>query len=593
MEVKKIVEGMTAQQVAQVIDDNFKAQNKILEEDIAKQNNVIGVSEYKDFSEAEAVNAGDVRKYNGFLYECVEDTTGAFDASKWKKSSFKKEMEEKLSGLTSFSRNRATGLLFGEMEMTISKGNCNFIFNVTASSCFIYHESGYYTTETPINKNFTLGTELSIIYYDNSVKDILRATNINDVPLDAVVLEVFYSYLENVVKVAWSSPFIEKVDFKNYDSHCSFANPNEINELHDLVIGKDEKSTTYEDVPNHSTRSLIFSAKKDSTIRISYESENVTSCVLGVDFTDGTFHYSIASIKSGGYYDYKAEKDVRSIAFYTNSAEAAIITVKAKIIGLYTLVDNNSEKIRELEEKSKSSLPKVMSAKIFQRVGCIGDSYTAGYIKTSKNFSNESEKYAWPHYMEGLTNNKYDNWGVSGSTAKGWVLGAAKLNEVKAEGNKCQAYVIGLMINDRSNASWNNYYTPVGTYEDIGTDADSYYAYYYKLIQEVVSVNSEAFIFCNTCPKWDPTDAYNVAVKDVVRYCKTKGQKVYLCDIADDKYAEYYDNDLFAEDFINGHYSAIGYEYMAECYVHVMSDVINSNIKDFQDVAFIPFDLSE
>ena len=101
MEVKKIVEGMTAPQVAQVIDDNFKAQNAILEEDIAKQNNVIGVSEYKDFSEAEAVNVGDVRKYNGFLYECVEATTGAFDASKWKKSSFKAETEKKLSELGS------------------------------------------------------------------------------------------------------------------------------------------------------------------------------------------------------------------------------------------------------------------------------------------------------------------------------------------------------------------------------------------------------------------------------------------------------------------------------------------------------------
>lgn len=97
MEVKKIVEGMTAVEVAEVIDSNFKNQNKILEEDIVKQNNVIGVSEYKDFSEDEAVNVGDVRKYNGFLYECVEATTGAFDASKWKKSSFKAETEKKLS----------------------------------------------------------------------------------------------------------------------------------------------------------------------------------------------------------------------------------------------------------------------------------------------------------------------------------------------------------------------------------------------------------------------------------------------------------------------------------------------------------------
>ena len=99
MEIKQIVEGMTAQQVAQVIDDNFKAQNKILEDDIKKQNNAIGVSEYKAFSESESVNVGDVRLYDGMLYECVEATSGAWDASKWKKSSFKAETEKKLSEL--------------------------------------------------------------------------------------------------------------------------------------------------------------------------------------------------------------------------------------------------------------------------------------------------------------------------------------------------------------------------------------------------------------------------------------------------------------------------------------------------------------
>ena len=134
MEVKKIVEGMTAPQVAQVIDDNFKNQNKILEEDIATQNSVIGVSEYKDFSEAEAVNVGDVRKYNGFLYECVEATTGAFDASKWKKSSFKAETEKKLSELGSKvgkGYNKAAQIpysfekMYGGMTTNIRSNNFN------------------------------------------------------------------------------------------------------------------------------------------------------------------------------------------------------------------------------------------------------------------------------------------------------------------------------------------------------------------------------------------------------------------------------------------------------------------------------------
>ena len=119
MEVKKIVEGMTAVEVAEVIDSNFKNQNKILEEDIATQNSVIGVSEYKAFSESESVNVGEVRKYDGMLYECVEATSGAWDASKWKKSSFKAETEKKLSelgqelkDLSYYTQKRVKGYIF-------------------------------------------------------------------------------------------------------------------------------------------------------------------------------------------------------------------------------------------------------------------------------------------------------------------------------------------------------------------------------------------------------------------------------------------------------------------------------------------------
>lgn len=105
MEVKKIVEGMTAPEVAKVIDDNFKAQNEILETDIKKQNNVIGVSEYKAFSESETVSVGELRLKDGYLYECIEETTGEWDAAKWKPSSFKKETEKKLSELGSYVSN--------------------------------------------------------------------------------------------------------------------------------------------------------------------------------------------------------------------------------------------------------------------------------------------------------------------------------------------------------------------------------------------------------------------------------------------------------------------------------------------------------
>lgn len=167
MEVKKIVEGMTAVEVAEVIDSNFKNQNKILEEDIAAQNSVIGVSEYKDFSEAEAVNVGDVRKYNGFLYECVEATTGAFDASKWKKSSFKAETEKKLSELGSligYEQVRDINLIANvainrqdsEIYSSIKKGTKIHLFVQDDNNLLVDSNDGYLMAADSTGKEYAL-----------------------------------------------------------------------------------------------------------------------------------------------------------------------------------------------------------------------------------------------------------------------------------------------------------------------------------------------------------------------------------------------------------------------------------------------------
>lgn len=234
-----------------------------------------------------------------------------------------------------------------------------------------------------------------------------------------------------------------------------------------------------------------------------------------------------------------------------------------------------------------------LAAKIFKRVGCIGDSYTEGYIKYGSGDAQHLPAYAWPHYMESLTGNVWTNFGVSGSSSKSWMQGGtySKLSAVQAAGNKCQAYVIGLMLNDSTTSSPN--YVAVGTSADIGTDADSYYAYYYKLIAAVHAVNANAPIFCNTCPQTaSRLTPYNQAVRDIVAYCKQHSMPVYLCDLAGERYftRQYYANPIFTTDSLNSHYSTIGYEMMAECYLRVLSDVVVENVTDFQDVHLIDFD---
>ena len=248
-----------------------------------------------------------------------------------------------------------------------------------------------------------------------------------------------------------------------------------------------------------------------------------------------------------------------------------------------------------ISESAKTYLgaPTPLAAKMFQRVGCIGDSYTAGFIIKGATLANNTyPSYSWPHHMKQLTGHVWDNYGLGGSTAKQWVLGAARLNEVQQSGHKCQAYVVGLMINDIN--AGNPYYTPLGSVADIGTNADTYYAYYYKLVKAIVEVNPNAKIFCNTCPKVGATYRnYNQAVRDIVKHCHdTEGLHVYCCDIAGEKYftEAYYGNQLYTDDYLNGHYSAIGYEFMAECYVKVLSDVVIENLDEMQDIHLVPYD---
>ena len=110
MEVKKIVEGMTAPQVAQVIDENFNALNgeKATVEAVADvQKNVnrsddnTGILSYPVFDDTEPVAVGDVRRYEGLLYRAKEAGAHDWDPEKWERVTLKQLVDEKLSELGS------------------------------------------------------------------------------------------------------------------------------------------------------------------------------------------------------------------------------------------------------------------------------------------------------------------------------------------------------------------------------------------------------------------------------------------------------------------------------------------------------------
>jgi hypothetical protein len=262
---------------------------------------------------------------------------------------------------------------------------------------------------------------------------------------------------------------------------------------------------------------------------------------------------------------------------YDSAKYVVVTTLDSATHGEYLQFFNKS-----YVEKISSVFLNKQTARIFKKVVCVGDSYTAGWHKVAgdSGFSDHPE-YAWPHYISDITGNDWLNCGVSGATSLSWMSNPNGYAKAQSLGVS-QAYVIGLMINDTANV-------PLGTSSDIGDEnPTTYYGGLSKVIRSVASISPNAHIFVNTCPKTGATYSnFNQAVRDVVNaYANT--YKVHLMDLAAHK--DMYNEPSFTGDAINAHYTAIGYEQMANIYCYLLSDYINNHISTFQDVYKIPFD---
>ena len=133
MEVKKIVEGMTAVEVAQVIDENFNGLNdeKATVEAVADvQKNVdlsddnTGILSYPVFDDTESVEVGAVRRYEGLLYRAKVAGAYDWDPEKWERVTLKQLEDEKLSELGSKVDNVAldASISVGRLKATAKNG---------------------------------------------------------------------------------------------------------------------------------------------------------------------------------------------------------------------------------------------------------------------------------------------------------------------------------------------------------------------------------------------------------------------------------------------------------------------------------------
>ena len=341
--------------------------------------------------------------------------------------------------------------------------------------------------------------------------------------------------------------------------------------------------------------SSLSSTVRGHTSDISDLSDRIGSVeddVMTINSTIGDHDVSISNLE----FQVEAAKGnidtlATTVSWHGSDILGLQVDLQAANDGIYSIQGD----ITENDTKYKELLISSNTCSIFKKVCFCGDDFMSGYIHPNGtlNPSRNNPGYSWVHYLSQITGGEYINCGVSGASAKTWLLSTDGISKMQASG-KAQAYVIAFGVNDSDTYGEN--YLPVGTPFDIGTNENTYYAKMSKIMRECYNVNPDAEIFFLTCPDCEDRlynssryDAYNDAIKAIVGYYLDKAPNVHYIDLAAKK-------ELFTavtsltDDRQNQHYTAVGYQQIARIIGKIWSDYINANVYKFRNVYTIPYD---
>ena len=211
------------------------------------------------------------------------------------------------------------------------------------------------------------------------------------------------------------------------------------------------------------------------------------------------------------------------------------------------------------------------SVNMFDRIGAIGDSYTAGYAKASDGTYNTNKDHSYLGVMAKRAGINYEVYAQSGATTRSYITD--KLPAVLADAT-CDFYFLALGINDVGLGT-----SYIGTIADIDDEdytqnADTFYGNYGRIIAQVQEHAPKALFclikvpLCGTNVK-----AFDAAISEIGSH--------YGIPVIDP-----YDDDFFKtavyEDMNDGHPTLRGYTGMALAYERLLSKAIYDNYSYFK-----------
>lgn len=413
------------------------------------------------------------------------------------------------------------------------------------NNVYIYNQADYYYN--PDNLQETLSNNISI--KNSNINDPINSNNLNLKRIDLTKVNGV-TILPNNVTSGYKTDFTD-ID---YGSKNNFS-----------VIRIDSRIFT-----QFKTLSNIYVYIKDLT------ENDLINFFVGVQLNKFGYNRTITDAKSSEYYDnttglLNLRKWLTS-NFVTNY-QIFGFTLKTNNLLFYTEDDSSlNTSVNTINEiiNNKGIEPLYNTVNIFNSIGAIGDSYTAGSVQHSDGSWSNVTNQSYIAVLGKRNGVSYSNFGVGGASTRSYLTNG--LQRVLSDAPK-DFYMLAFGINDMSIGT--DY---IGTISDIKEDytqnADTFYGNYGKIISQVLEHSPKSKLILVKLQITGPNvDLFNTAIENIANHFEIP-------------FINPFDDPFFTSNEYNirpgGHPTILGYVGMGLAYERLINKCILNNLNYFQ-----------
>lgn len=549
----------------------------------------VGAAKTAAVQEVQAEGSKQAEVLQGAVQEIVEDRE-QIQANKESIDNIEKDLESKEAAITLdhfdliSSLHAQDGLLSGytpDFDADISPSKSEYVvYSIHLTTAGLDNLS----CKTPGAAN--IGNALYYTDFTNKSKEIVSAKNLNENFSNNYVTHAsgednFEIDIAKLIKNGYKKLYICYNKTDNGYIYSSNMKPKwlydfsaDIEKLKESILG-DESGTALV-IRKVKSPSIYTVIHNQSSTALENGKTYFVSVTIDSDVSNGKITLNSSGSSSSVVYilaEGAINKGTHNYMFTHDSSQYNELYVRI-------FLDGNSEKCSLLEiiDPAGNSVEKQISRKadymyctvsIFNSVGAIGDSYTAGSTKHSDSTWTAEREHSYIATMAKRAGISWSNYGVPGAHTRSYLTAADGMKKVLATSAN-DFYFLALGIND-VNALGLSY---LGIEDDISSGADTFFGNYAKIINQLKGHAPNAKL-CMIKPPFKDGDypQFRDAVEKIAKH--------YDIPFIDPFNDPAFTNVIYTT-MSDGHPTLAGYNAMGLAYERLFSKMVEDNVEYFR-----------